>query len=399
MSPATLRVEVPVVGDARSASAVGSSPRIASLDLVRGLIMVLMAIDHVRVYSGVPAGGPTASVFFTRWVTHFCAPGFVFFAGTAAFLQGRRITRPDLARYLVTRGAILVLLELTIIRASWTFGVDYTQFLLAGVIWMLGWCMVLLAGFIFLPLRAITAAGLLIILAQNVFGSIGGLLPPSMHPLWELIYPVGAELRVGHAGPAVTVLYTIVPWVGVMCAGYAFGSVVVQPDSERRRWCIRIGLTATVLFVLIAGAEVARGGSAGGPPAFIRFLNQRKYPASPLFLMMTLGPLIAMLPFAERARGRLAATLTTFGRVPLFYYLLHIPLIHALALVVNLLRQGVTHQERYATAPYVSMPPDERWSLALLYIVWLVAVAILYPLCRSYAQRKAQTPQPWMRYV
>jgi uncharacterized membrane protein len=375
------------------------SNRLSSLDFVRGLIMVLMAIDHVRVYSGVPAGGPTASVFFTRWVTHFCAPGFVFFAGTAAFLHGRRITGPDLARYLVTRGVILVLLELTIIRASWTFGVDYTQFLLAGVIWMLGWCMVLLAGFIFLPLRAITTAGLLIILAQNAFGSIGGLLPPSMHPLWELIYPAGAELRVGQAGPAVTVLYTIVPWIGVMCAGYTFGSVMVQPDNERRRWCIRIGLTATVLFVLIAGAEVARGGSAGAPPALIRFLNQRKYPASPLFLLMTLGPLVAMLPFAERARGGLAAAVTTFGRVPLFYYLLHIPLIHALALVVNVLRQGVTHQEHYGTAPYVSMPPDQRWSLALLYLVWVVAVAILYPLCRWYARRKAEHPQPWMRYV
>ncbi len=399
MAPASVRTDVPMERDQRSTSAVASGPRIASLDLVRGLIMVLMAIDHVRVYSGVPAGGPTAGVFFTRWVTHFCAPGFVFFAGTAAFLQGRRITRPDLARYLVSRGVILVLLELTIIRVSWTFGVDYTQFLLAGVIWMLGWCMVLLAGLIFLPLRMLTVAGLLIILAQNVCGVIGGLLPPSMHPLWELIYPVGAELRVGQTGPAVTVLYTIVPWIGVMCAGYAFGSVMVQPDNERRRWCIRIGLTATVLFVLIAGAEVARGGSAGAPPAFIRLLNQRKYPASPLFLLMTLGPLLTLLPFAERARGWLARTLTIFGRVPLFYYLLHIPLIHALALVVNLLRHGVTLQERYATAPYVSMPPEQRWSLALLYLVWLVAVAILYPLCRWYAQRKAQNPERWMRYV
>jgi uncharacterized membrane protein len=399
MAPATLRVEVPAVGDARSASAVGSSPRIASLDLVRGVIMVLMAIDHVRVYSGVPAGGPTLGVFFTRWVTHFCAPGFVFFAGTAAFLQGRKIARSDLARYLVTRGLVLVLLELTIIRVSWTFGVDYSQFLLAGVIWMLGWCMVLLAGFIYLPLRAVTAAGLLIILAQNAFGSIGGLLPHSMHQLWELVYPVGAELRVGQTGPAVTVLYTIVPWIGVMCAGYAFGSVMTQPDHERRRWCIRIGLTATVLFVLIAGAEVARAGSASGAPAFIRFLNQRKYPASPLFLLMTLGPLLTLLPFAEGARGWLARTLTTFGRVPLFYYLLHIPLIHALALVVNLLRHGATLQEHYATAPYVSMPADERWPLALLYLVWLVAVAILYPLCRWYAKTKAQNPQAWMRYV
>ena len=399
MATATVRGDVRRVRDSRPATLVAPLQRIGSLDLVRGAIMVLMAIDHVRVYSGVPAGGPTPGIFFTRWITHFCAPGFVFFAGTAAFLQGRKIARTDLARYLVTRGLMLIVLELTVIKASWTFNVDYSQFLLAGVIWMLGWCMVLLAAFIYLPVRALGAVGLLIILAQNAFGAVGGALLQSLHPLWEFIYPVGAELRLGQNGPTVTVLYTIVPWIGVMCAGYAFGSIMTMSDDERRRWCIRIGLTATVLFVLIAGAQVARGGEAAGPPAYVRLLNQQKYPASALFLMMTLGPMIALLPFAERARGWVADTLTMFGRVPLFYYLLHIPLIHALALVVNFLRVRATHGERYATAPYVSIPPDQRWSLALLYLVWLIAVAILYVLCRWYAQRKAHSPQAWMRYI
>jgi uncharacterized membrane protein len=399
MATATVRAGVQPVRSSSAASVAAPPQRVASLDLVRGIIMVLMAIDHVRVYSGVPAGGPTPGVFFTRWITHFCAPGFVFFAGTAAFLQGRKVARGELARYLFGRGLMLILLELTFIRAAWTFNVDYSQFLLAGVIWMLGWCMVLLAGVIYLPVRAIGALGLLIILAQDAFGALGGLLPQSLHQGWEFIYPVGAEVRLGSTGPNVTVLYTIVPWIGVMCAGYAFGSIIGQSSDERRRWCIRIGLAATVLFVLIAAAEVARTGSQDGPPAFVRLLNQRKYPASPLFLLMTLGPLIALLPFAERGRGWLARALTTFGRVPLFYYLLHIPLIHSLALIVNLLRFGATHQERYATAPYVSMPPDQRWSLALLYLVWLLAVGILYPLCRWYAQRKAHAPQAWMRYV
>jgi len=361
--------------------------------------MVLMAIDHVRVYSGVPAGGPTPGIFFTRWVTHFCAPGFVFFAGTAAFLQGRKIARSDLARYLVTRGLMLIALELTILKVSWTFNLDYSQFLLAGVIWMLGWCMVLLAAFIYLPIRAIAVVGLLIILAQSVFGVIGSALPQSLHPIWEFIYPVGADVRLGQGGPTVTVLYVIVPWIGVMGAGYAFGSIMTLPDDERRRWCMRIGLTATVLFLMIGGAEVARSGGSDGPPAFVRLLNQRKYPASPLFLLMTLGPLIALLPLAERAHGRLASALTTFGRVPLFYYVLHIPLIHALALIVNLLRTGAAHQERYSTAPYVSVPPDQRWSLALLYLVWFIAVTILYALCRWYAGRKARNPSAWMRYI
>jgi uncharacterized membrane protein len=399
MATASVRADVRRSRESRPSSVAAPLQRIGSLDLVRGLIMVLMAIDHVRVYSGVPAGGPTPGIFFTRWVTHFCAPGFVFFAGAAAYLQGRKIARADLARYLVTRGVMLVVLELTIIRASWTFNFDYSQFLLAGVIWMLGWCMVLLAAFIYLPVRAIGAVGLLIILAQSAFAAIGGTLPQSLRPLWELVYPIGVQLRLGQNGPIVTVLYTIVPWIGVMCAGYAFGSIMSLPDNERRRWCIRIGLTATVLFLLIGGAQAARNATPNAPPAFVRLLNQQKYPASPVFLLMTLGPLIALLPFAERARGWLGGALTTFGRVPFFYYLLHIPLIHSLALIVNLLRTGAAHGDRYATAPYVSIPPDQRWSLALLYLVWLIAVTILYALCRWYAEKKARNPQPWMRYV
>lgn len=384
-------------GDAAVTSVV-AFPRINSLDLLRGLVMVLMAIDHVRVYSGVPAGGPTPGVFFTRWITHFCAPSFVFFAGTAAFLKGRKLERAELARYLVTRGLLLIVLELTVLKLSWTFNLDYSQFLLAGVIWMLGWCMVLLAGLIWLPVRVIAITGLLIIVGQNVFGAIGGALPQAVHPLWEFIYPVGSEVHLGTNGPAVTVLYTIVPWIGVMAAGYAFGTVMIRPGAGRQ--CVRLGLAATVLFVLLGGlTAVMQRGSPDGPPVWVRFLNQRKYPASPLFLLMTLGPMIALIPFAERARGWFAGVLTTFGRVPMFYYLLHIPLIHGLSLVVWLFRDGAVHAERFATAPYVSIPPGQRWGLGLLYAVWLVAVAILYPLCRWYSGVKARYPESWLRFV
>src|SRR3954471_11981464 len=154
MSTSSLGVQARAYDNTVS-SAKAAPARISSLDLIRGLIMVLMAIDHVRVYSGVPAGGPTPGIFFTRWITHFCAPGFVFYAGAAAFLQGRKVARRELARYLFGRGLMLILLELTFIRACWTFNVDYSQFLLAGVIWMLGWCMVVLAAFIYLPVRGI----------------------------------------------------------------------------------------------------------------------------------------------------------------------------------------------------------------------------------------------------
>ena len=393
MAAATVRTQL--------AAASIAATRISSLDIVRGAVMVLMAIDHVRVYSGVPAGGPTYGVFFTRWVTHFCAPAFVFLAGTAAFLAGRKLHDAGrLSAYLATRGVLLVLLELTVIRASWTFGVDYSQFILAGVIWMLGWCMILLAALVRLPVAAIAVFGLVVIAFQNVFTPIGRALPASLHPIWEFIYPGGAEVRLGLGGPAVSVLYTLVPWVGVMAAGYAFGTIMTRDLAQRRRLCLQIGLSATVLFVVLAGVGlVVYPATAGAPPAIIRFLNQTKYPASPLFLLMTLGPTIALIAVAERVHGWIAGVLATFGRVPMFYYLLHIPLIHATALLVWLIRDGSVHAERFATAPYVSIPPQDRWSLALLYVVFTVVVAALYPLCRWYAHLKSTSQAAWLRYI
>ena len=380
--------------------AVSAGTRVRSIDIIRGAVMVLMAIDHVRVYSGLPAGGPTAGIFFTRWVTHFCAPAFVFLAGTGAFLHGRKLGDPGkLARYLVTRGLMLVALELTVIRFSWTFNVDYAHFVLAGVIWMLGWCMVLLAGLIWLPTRAIGILGLIVIAFQQVFGLLPRALPESMRSsvagIWNFFYPSGAE-----GWPAISILYVLVPWIGVMAAGYAFGAIVIREPAERRRLCLKIGVTATALFVVFAGiiVFVAPGNGEEGPALF-RALNPPKYPASQPFLLMTLGPTIALLPFAERARGRIAEVLTTFGRVPLFYYLLHIPLVHVTALIVWFMRDGSIHAERFATAPFVSMPPDQRWGLPLLYLVWFVDVAMLYVACRWFAGVKAREQNAWLRYL
>ncbi len=375
------------------------SSRIASLDIIRGAVMVLMAIDHVRVYSGVPAGGPTAGVFFTRWVTHFCAPAFVFLAGTAAYLHGRRIGAPALARYLVTRGFMLVLLEFTVIRASWTFNVDYSEFILAGVIWMLGVCMILLAALVRLPTRAVGIFGLVVIFAQQLVGLLARPMPKSTEWFWSFLY-LGGEVKLGENGPTVSVLYSIVPWIGVMAAGYAFGAVMTREPAERRRLCLRIGLSATALFLVLGSLAVAMTPSGNNaPPALFRLLGQQKYPASQLFLLMTLGPTIALIPLVESKRGWFWEMLTTFGRVPLFYYLLHIPLIHVAALVVNLIREGTVHPEWYAYAPYASVPPEHRWGLPLLYLVFVIVVAVLYVPCRWYADAKVRQPRVWHRYI
>jgi uncharacterized membrane protein len=374
--------------------------RLTSLDILRGAVMVLMAIDHVRVYSGVPAGGPSAGIFFTRWVTHFCAPAFVFLAGTAAFLHGRKLGDPSaLTRYLVTRGAILVLLELTVIRLSWTFNPGTMNWMLAGVIWMLGWCMILLPALIRLPVRAIAAFGLAVVFGQNVFGPLSRALPRSLAWLGSFLY-LGDDVTIGSNGPTMAVLYTIVPWIGVMAAGYAFGAIMIKAPEQRRRLCLRIGLSATALFLILGSVGVfLQPAQDGAPPALYRLLNQQKYPVSPLFLLMTLGPTIALVPAAERARGWLARLLETFGRVPMFYYLLHIPVIHLTALAVWWIRDGSVDTTRFATAPYVSIPAPERWSLALLYLVFFVVIGVLYPLCRWFAGVKAQRPSGWLRYI
>jgi uncharacterized membrane protein len=365
--------------------------RIQSLDILRGLIMVLMAIDHVRVYAGVPAGGPDPAIFFTRWITHFCAPGFVFFAGTAAFLYGVKISdKRELARYLFTRGLMLVVFEFTLIRLGWTFNLNFSEFMLAGVIWMLGVCMILLGLMVRLDAKTVGIIGLAIIFFQQLFAYVSGVLPESMRIYWEFIYSSGAE------GPSwIAILYVIVPWIGVMAAGYGFGLVI-----NNKKWCYIIGLSSIAAFIIIGTVFAFSMNSEDAPPYWFRLLNQRKYPASQLYLLMTLGPLIALVPFAEKARGAVADFFRVLGRVPFFYYLLHIPLIHISAIIVNLIMYGNSFQQAYATAPFCGLPPENIWSLWLLYLIFAIDVAILYMASKRYADFKAKNPQlAWTKFI
>ena len=388
------------------ASAAPLAHRVISLDVMRGLAMVVMAIDHVRVYSGLPPGGPTPGIFFTRWITHFAAPAFAFLAGTAAFLHGRTLEdRGTLARYLITRGLLLILLELTVIRFAWTFNADYGHYNLAGVIWMLGWCMILLAAFIRLPAKAIAIIGLVIIFGQQLVALPARAMPESLRAsvgwIWQFLY-FGGDVQLGHNGPPISVLYSIVPWLGVMAAGYAFGEIMILNEARRRRLCVHIGLAATALFVIGSTFIVLRRPAQPEDlPTLFRVLNQQKYPASPLFLLMTLGPMLLLLPAAERMRGRLANILAVFGRVPMFFYLLHIPLIHALAVLVSLMRDGSVTPWLFGNHPM--QPPEQpagyMWNLGLLYLVFAIAVTILYFPCRWYASEKARRKRSWLRYL
>ena len=235
-----------------------SASRVISIDIIRGAVMILMAIDHVRVYSGLPAGGPTYGIFFTRWITHFCAPAFIFLAGTSIFFYARK--HSDVSRFLVVRGLWLIFLELTVMHLAWTFNFDFAHYEMAGVLWVIGCCMILMAGLVKLPVTVTATIGAVIIAGHNVLDSrlwqiVEGLNTSKFSGLWKILY-IGfyaGPVQFGSDGPNLIVLYSIIPWIGVMALGFAFGKILMLEPSRRNRVCLGLGLFAIALFVVLRG--------------------------------------------------------------------------------------------------------------------------------------------------
>ena len=350
-----------------------------------------------------PTGGDAAH-FLTRWVTHFCAPSFVFFAGTSAFLHGRKHDDSSaLSMFLLKRGLLLVFMELTIIRLGWTFNFDFKSFTLAGVIWMFGWCMMLLALLVRFSARTVGIIGICVMVLQSVIHPIAD-NTPALQGFRNFLF-LGGPVKFGSSGYTLEVLYTIVPWVGIMAGGYGFGSIMVREPSSRDRICIRLGLGMTLGWIVIGSVLALKQGgdaSGGGAPFWIKLLNQSKYRDSQIFLLMTLGPAIAFLPYLNRMRGWLANILSTYGKAPLFYYVLHIWLIHIATLITFTIVRGGYESTWFASAPYASVPKNVQWSLGTLYLVWAVCVALLYFPCRWMARAKANAKvddaSGWLSY-
>src|SRR2546423_2319038 len=328
--------------------------RLDSVDLLRGLVMVIMALDHVRDYfhSDALLFDPTdlsktnVALFFTRWVTHFCAPVFVFLAGTGAFLSASRgKTRAELSRFLLTRGLWLILLELTVVNLGWSFSFG-TQFVVQ-VIWAIGVSMIVLALLVYLPVWAITAFGVLMIATHNLLDPVQARSLGAFSGLWATLH--SRELTETYGGIRVFTMYPLVPWIGVMAAGYGFGQLYLLERERRRRLMLRLGLGLTLLFIILRAINIY-----GDPHpwtvqnsavyTFLSFINCEKYPPSLLFLLMTLGPAIIALALFERFNREpvpgLLQPLVVFGRVPLFFYIIHIPLIHALAIAFAFAKYG-----------------------------------------------------------
>jgi len=390
-------------------------PRLESIDVVRGAIMVLMALDHVRdffhhdalLFAPDDLARTNAAIFFTRWITHFCAPVFFFLAGTGAFLGLRRgKTKGALARFLISRGLWLALLELTVVRClGWQFNFNYhTTGLL--VIWALGWSMVCLAGLIFLPRWGIATFAVVMIAGHNLLDPIAAERFGEWAWLWHILHVPGAL----HPLPGITigVPYTLIPWVGVMAAGYVFGSFFNLERAERRKRLLWLGALMTAAFVLIRGPNVYGDPSpwTTQPNAFftfLSFLNCEKYPPSLSYLLMTLGPTIMLLALLDRELPAFLRPFIIFGRVPLFYYLLHLPAMHAIAVGLSYLKYGRADWLFGGPAGVqifaAAYPPDYGYGLPAVYFIWIAVVVMLYPLCRWFSRIKQERRDVWLSYL
>ncbi len=383
--------------------------RLQSIDILRGIVIVLMALDHVRDYFNASAflfdpldlQKTSLALYLTRWITHFCAPTFMFLAGASAFLHGRKIgSRAALSRFLLTRGLWLIFLEFTVVAYAWNFSL-YSVALL--VIWALGVSMMALAALVWLPLPAIIGFGVLLIVGHNAFDHVTPASMGQFGPLWALLHNEGS-IRLWK-GFDVWVLYPLVPWIGVMALGYGLGFVFLQDAARRFKTLTVLGLSMIAGFLLLRA-----GGLYGDPRAWTMhadpwatvgdFLNVRKYPPSLLYLLVTLGPVLMLLPWLERVKGFGTELLASFGRVPLFFYVLHLYLAHALMLAIGM-AMG------YPAGIFVGVMAEPKtmieigwgFSLPVTYCVWLLILAILYPACRWFGELKRRRHDWWLGYL
>jgi uncharacterized membrane protein len=397
-------------GDIAGTDGRGRRPRIESIDVVRGLIMVIMALDHSRDFFGNPAASPTdlanttAALFFTRWVTHICAPTFFLLTGTGARLALGRMSKRALARYLVSRGLWLIFLDLVVMRFALQFNFDYHMTII-NVLWALGWAMIVLAGLIWLPLWAIGLFGAVLIVGHDALDGVQAASFGGFAPLWMVLHQLGVVFHRGHS--VVLVAYVLVPWVGVTALGYVLGTIYLWSGAARRRLLAWLGTG------LIAGFVLLRFVNLYGDPfpwsqqqtplwTLLSFLNTNKYPPSLLFLLMTLGPTVLLLRAFDGGVPSLMRPVLTIGKVPLFFYVLHFYLIHLLAVGASWARYGRVREmfesPDLAHFPF-SAPPGWDLGLPVVYAVWVVVLVTLYPLCRWYAGLRQRRHDWWLSYL
>jgi len=386
----------------------GTLKRIESIDILRGLVMVIMALDHTRdlFHSAAFTGNPldlastTPFLYFTRWITHFCAPIFVFLSGMSAWLQSRRKTTKELSKFLITRGLWLVFLEITIITLGITADIHF-GFIVLQTIWSIGISMIFLGLAIWMPFNLILITGLLIFFGHNLidFGEAArnGIVPWWWHLLHsQAMFPLNANHTIGY-------FYPVLPWIGVMLVGYCSGKIITTYNPpQRNKILIGTGVGLLLLFVALRAANVYGDPShwsqqRNGTYTFLSFMNVTKYPPSLLYAAVTLGCAFIFLGLVKKTSGWISNIIIVYGRVPFFYYILHFYLLHSIAIILYLQR-GHTMAEGIKGVPNLPFKfaiPGEGYSLGIVYLVWIAVVIALYPLCKWYDNYKRNHREKW----
>jgi uncharacterized membrane protein len=398
---------------AAPADVLTEKPRISSIDVLRGIVMVIMALDHTRdffhvgafTYDATNMQTTNPALFFTRWITHYCAPTFVLLAGTSIYINLQRKTKKDLSIFLLTRGLWLVFLELVVVRFGLFFNFYY-DVLFLQVIWAIGASMICLAALIHLPYKAVLTVGVVIVAGHN-FADISPLTPENpLFPIWATLrqfgfFPISENT-------AVFVPYPLLPWLGIMLLGFGLGKLYQKQYDplKRRRVLLQLGFATIVLFVILRLINVY------GDPApwsvqknsvftVMSFVNVTKYPVSLLYTLMTLGPVLIALALLEKVNYNFLKPFQVFGRVPMFYYILHFYLIHAVSLLLFMNKTGVSFSDIdfHFNKSFGGITNEGGYSLGWTYVAWISIVLFLYPLCKWYNNYKSTHKNWWLSYV
>lgn len=383
--------------------------RVTTIDITRGLVMVIMALDHVRDLLHTPAltqnptdlATTTPAIFLTRWITHLCAPTFVFLSGTSAYLSLRKRNDVVARRFLLKRGVVLILLELTVVNFAFWFDIHF-QSLMLQVIYAIGGGLIFLSLLAKLPVRWIGIIGLAIMVGHNLLQGIPAFTVPAARFAWALFFR--ADFFSISPSFALLIGYPLIPWLGIMLVGYACGQLMERPLNQRKLALLRIGLGSLALFVLLRflngyGDPAPWSAQKDGLFTFLSFINVSKYPPSLLYDLLLLGLMFLILSATDGVSNAFTRWLTVYGKVPMFYYILHWYLVHLSMIAMSLL-QGYSLADIPTGPINFGRPAGAGISLELVYLVWIGLVIALYPLCNWYGRYKAaHAERGWLRYI
>lgn len=385
--------------------------RFQSIDILRGVVMLIMALDHVRDYFHIAAwtDSPTnletttPQLFFTRWITHFCAPTFVFLSGTSAFIAGQRKTKKELSLFLIKRGLWLVFVEIAVMALALSFNPLYNIIFLQ-VIWVIGWSMVFLGLLVRTSLKLIIITGVILVFCHNLTDYMQLPQQGAAHVLLSIFFTAFGTLFQYGKMRFIFDLYAILPWTGVMFLGYGFGALYKITDAvKRRRTILSIGFSTTIFFIVLRfinhyGDPAHWLIQKNGLYTFLSFLNTSKYPPSLCYLSMTLGPALILLALTETAKNKAANVLSMYGRVPFFYYVLHFYLIHILCVIVFFATGHTSKDIVDMNTPFLFRPQHFGFDLPIVYAIWLFVIIILYKPCKWFDNYRKTHSQWWLSY-